>query len=86
MYISQELPHIRHALFYLPLSALYKGGRKGIIGVGSVVTKDVPDNSVVVGNNVIKTYSQFIEEKHTSFAERTVSGGYSTNHILSLEV
>ena len=50
-------------------------GNDVIIGAGSVVTKDVPGNSVVVGNNVIKTYSQFIEEKRTSFAEKTVSGG-----------
>ncbi len=35
-------------------------GRNSLVGAGSVVTKDVPENSVVVGNpaNVIKTIDQ----------------------------
>lgn len=34
-----------------------------IVGAGSVVTKDIPSNSVACGNRIIKTYSEFIEEK-----------------------
>ena len=44
--------------------ASVKIGSKVIIGAGAVVTKDVPDNSVAVGNpaKVIGTYDDYVEK------------------------
>lgn len=47
-------------------------GPNAVVGAGSVVTKDVPENSVVVGNpaRVIGTFEEFLEkrkEKKTHF-------------------
>jgi len=41
-----------------------KIGNKVIIGAGSIVTKDIPDNSVAVGNpaRVIGTYDDYVEK------------------------
>lgn len=40
-------------------------GSNVIIGAGSVVTKDIPSNSVVVGNpaKVIGTFEEFLEKR-----------------------
>ncbi len=40
-------------------------GNNVIIGAGSIVTKDIPDNSVVVGNpaKVIKTFDEYVEKR-----------------------
>ena len=40
-------------------------GSNVIIGAGSVVTKDIPDNSLVVGNpaKVIGTFEEFLEKR-----------------------
>lgn len=42
-----------------------KIGPNAVIGAGSVITKDVPPNSVVAGNpaKVIETFNEFIEKK-----------------------
>lgn len=47
-----------------------KIGNRVIVGAGAVVAKDVPDNSVVVGNpaRVIRTYDEF-EEKYRKLLE-----------------
>lgn len=41
-------------------------GNNVMIGVGSVVTKDVPDNSVVVGNpaRVIESFDEYLEKRN----------------------
>lgn len=39
-------------------------GNKVVVGAGTVVSKDIPDNSVVVGNpmRIIGTYDEYIEK------------------------
>ena len=46
-----------------------KIGSNVVVAAGSVVTKDVPDNSVVAGNpaKVIKTFDEFIEKRGKEF-------------------
>lgn len=50
-------------------------GNNVIIGAGCVVAKDVPDNSVVVGNPMKKIYSydEFLEKHKTLLSEMPVS-------------
>lgn len=66
-----------------------KIGNKVIVGAGAVVTKHIPDNSVVVGNpcRIIYTYDEYIERMSKKFAggggifqvpERIISGGKGT--------
>lgn len=38
-----------------------KIGSKCIIGPGCVINKDIPDNSVVYGNQVISTYDEYVK-------------------------
>lgn len=49
-------------------------GNKVIIGAGTVVTHDVPDNSVVVGNpaRIISTYDEFMEKHKAEMQIRPV--------------
>ena len=44
-------------------------GSNVVIAAGSVVTKDVPDNSVVAGNpaKVIETFDEFLDKRYNSF-------------------
>ena len=44
-------------------------GNNVVIAAGSVVTKDVPDNSVVAGNpaRVIETFDEYINKRYNSF-------------------
>ena len=46
-------------------------GNNVIVGAGSVVTRDIPSNSVAVGNpcRVIKTYNEYMEENRMSMNE-----------------
>lgn len=47
-----------------------KIGSRVIIGAGSIVTKDIPDNTVAVGNpaRVIDTYDAYVEKVQKQFA------------------
>jgi len=51
-----------------------KIGSNSIIGAGSVVTKDVPDRSVVAGNpaRLISTIPSFVEKHRTNLATQVV--------------
>lgn len=51
-----------------------KIGNKVIVGAGSVVTKDIPDNSVAAGNpaRVIGTYDNYVEKNKKLFEESPV--------------
>ena len=46
-----------------------KIGNNVVIAAGSVVTKDVPDNSVVAGNpaKVIETFGEYLEKRYNSY-------------------
>lgn len=57
-----------------------KIGNKVIVGAGSVVTHDIPDDSVAVGNpaRVVKKYSEFINENK----EKMKNGKVYTTHYL----
>lgn len=49
-------------------------GNKVIVGAGSVVTKDIPDNSVAVGNpaRVIGTYDDFVSKNKKLFHDKPI--------------
>ncbi len=51
-----------------------KIGNNCIIGAGSVVTKDIPDNSIAVGNP-----AKVIKKRNISFPYKTCSGYISSN-------
>ena len=55
-----------------------KIGNKVIIGCGSVVTNDIPSNSVVVGvpAKVIKTYDKYMDESKELFEKAPVFDKY----------
>ena len=46
-----------------------KIGNNVVIAAGSVVTKDVPDNSVVAGNpaKVIETFDEYLEKRYNTY-------------------
>ena len=49
-------------------------GNNVIIGAGAVVSKDVPDNSIAVGNpiQIVGTYDEFVEKHRQKMTERPV--------------
>lgn len=49
-------------------------GNNCVIGAGAVVTKDIPDNSVAVGNpiQIIGTYDAFVEKHRQQMQKRPV--------------
>ncbi len=51
-----------------------KIGNKVIVGAGTVVTKDIPDNTVVGGNpcRVLCTYDEYIEKNKKALKEKPV--------------
>lgn len=55
-----------------------KIGSKVIIGAGAVVTKDIPDNSVAVGNPalVIGSYDDYIKKHSENLNSTTIYKGY----------
>ena len=57
-------------------------GNKVIVGAGTVVSKDIPDNTVVVGNpmRVIGTYDEYIE-KHKENMENGVVYDVNPNNL-----
>lgn len=42
-------------------------GDNVVIGAGSIVSKNIPDGVVVCGNEVVKTYEQYADEKRNEF-------------------
>ncbi len=71
-----------------------KIGNKVIIGAGSIVTKDIPDNSVAVGSpaRVIGTYDAYVEKNqklfetvpvwHTHYSKKTESEKREMQEVL----
>lgn len=59
-----------------------KLGNRVIVGAGTVVSKDIPDNSVVVGNpmRVIGTYEEYIE-KHRKNMENGIVYDVNPNDL-----
>ena len=59
------------ALFY----QMYELGNKVIVGAGTVVSKDIPDNVVVVGPNakIIGTYDDYMDKNRNRMKECPVS-------------
>ena len=49
-----------------------------IVGAGTVVTKDIPDNSIVVGNpaRIISTYDEYVEKSKALFEKSPVFNTY----------
>lgn len=50
-------------------------GNKVIIGAGTVVSKDVPDNVVIVGNpyKIVFTYDEYMEKNKENMKEKAIS-------------
>lgn len=55
-------------------------GNKVIVGAGCVVAKDIPDNSVVVGNpaRIISTYDDYVNKNKKKLEEYPVQNTYFT--------
>ena len=49
-------------------------GNRVIVGAGAVVSKDIPDNSIAVGNpiRIVGTYDDFVERHRKQMKERPV--------------
>ena len=49
-------------------------GNRVVIGAGTVVAKDIPDNSVVIGNpcRVLCTYDEYVEKNRFAMQEKPV--------------
>lgn len=42
-------------------------GDNVIIGAGSVISKSIPSNSVAIGNKIVKSYDEYMQEKEKEF-------------------
>ena len=49
-------------------------GNRVVIGAGAVVSRDIPDNSIAVGNpiHIVGTYDDFVEKHRMQMQERPV--------------
>lgn len=59
-------------------------GNNVVIGAGAVVTRDIPDNSIVVGNpgRVIRTTDNFIEKNQKGMEKHPVFTTYWANKTI----
>ena len=60
-------------------------GDNVVVGAGSVVTADVPDNVVICGDRVIKSYERYIEEQRKAFAKSKKEGRVYDNSYTVIE-
>ena len=62
--MGRSLLEIMYSSGQMRLPYLIKIGNNVIIGAGTIVTKDIPDNSVVVGNpgRVVSSCDAYIEK------------------------
>lgn len=59
-------------------------GNKVVIGAGAVVARDIPDNSVVIGNpcRIICSYDEYVEKIKADMADKSVIDLYPEQIIM----